>query len=297
MAEVRQQNTKEFGWNGTDGFVRNDGKYSILFNKPQLSFGYSALTYSSDPSATNIVLDTTGQKVDLTPEMVTELTNYIDSTAVLEPWEVTIPSSLLDSVVYVDGVLTFGRFGLPDVVADINPLVNSAVSAHNVSGAAHDDIRKLIPYRVKSEIVKTGSFEMAVGTDYSMFDILDALTNSTSGSLAPLLDVTSKKIKPFNVDHSYYLKFQIIGSWLGSTTNKSFEITIGTATVNKLVRSRDASVSSDSLSFSTFISVDVDGFLVQNGAPVVFRSNGGPFIITEILVVAEQLVHSDSIQV
>ncbi|ACR16507.1 putative lysis protein [Vibrio phage 4141] len=104
MPTPRSLNTVEFGWNGTDGYVKNDGKYQLLYTKPNLSFPYGVATYSSDPTVADIVLDQYGDLMEVTPEMEAEMSQYAVTNAVNEPWNTPQSRNYVVNVEPVDNL-------------------------------------------------------------------------------------------------------------------------------------------------------------------------------------------------
>ncbi|AFH14446.1 hypothetical protein VP3_0046 [Vibrio phage VP3] len=112
MPTPRSLNTVEFGWNGTDGYVKNDGKYQLLYTKPNLSFPYGVATYSSDPTVADIVLDQYGDLMEVTPEMEAEMSQYAITCACWLIMELqngtTLKQSLRTSLMITQSTLIAG---------------------------------------------------------------------------------------------------------------------------------------------------------------------------------------------
>jgi hypothetical protein len=85
-------------------------------------------------------------------------------------------------------------------------------------------------------------------------------------------------------------KLNLIASWAGSTENRSMTLNFVGTTGNTLIYSRDSSVTSDNVSFRTFLSIDQDGNIATNGTELTIVSNGAAFTATQVLLIAEQLV-------
>lgn len=86
MPNTKAQDTVEFGWSGTAGYIRNGGKYNLLTSKPQLTFSYDSLMYSTDPAVEDV--RTVGLQVfPLQPNEMSELHDYAVANSVTDPWK------------------------------------------------------------------------------------------------------------------------------------------------------------------------------------------------------------------
>lgn len=94
MSDNFQLNTKEFGWNGTDGYARNGGLYALLLEKPVFSFQYTSGVLSSDPNAHTAFIGTDGQEIVLTQAQHAEVLAFIESQAVEDPWLPDVPKEI-----------------------------------------------------------------------------------------------------------------------------------------------------------------------------------------------------------
>lgn len=85
MPSPKAQDTVEFGWSGTDGYIRNGGKYNLLTSKPSMSFAYDTVMYSTDPTVEDV--RTVGTQVfPLQPNEMNELNQYAVANSVSDPW-------------------------------------------------------------------------------------------------------------------------------------------------------------------------------------------------------------------
>lgn len=142
--------------------------------------------------------------------------------------------------------------------------------------------------RQKSEVTFTGLNLTIPTTATNLINLVKNLSHT--GSLAPFFNVTTNKLNVFNVGATVTFKLNIIGTWGGSSINRSMTVSFPSTTGNTLVESRDAVVMQDILSLSTFFSVDKDGNLATSGSDITIQSNGGTFTATTILLIAEQMV-------
>lgn len=142
--------------------------------------------------------------------------------------------------------------------------------------------------RQKSEVTLSGLNLTIPTTATNLINLVKNLPHA--GNLFPFFNVTTNKFNVFNVGATATFKLNIIGSWGGSSTNRSMTVSFPSTTGNTLVESRDAAVTQDALSFPTFFSVDKDGNLATSGSDITIQSNGGTFTATAILLIAEQMV-------
>jgi len=144
--------------------------------------------------------------------------------------------------------------------------------------------------RQKSEVTWSGiSLVIPTGSAINLINALKALTPS-GGTLAPFFNTTDNKLHVFNQNMTVNFKLNLIGSWAGSTENRSMTLNFIGTTGNTLTYSRDSSVTSDNVSFRTFLSIDQDGNIATNGTELTIVSNGAAFTATQVLLIAEQLV-------
>lgn len=144
--------------------------------------------------------------------------------------------------------------------------------------------------RQKSEVTWSGiSLVIPTGSPINLINALKALTPS-GGTLAPFFNTTDNKLHVFNQNMTVNFKLNLIGSWAGSTENRSMTLNFVGTTGNTLTYSRDSSVTSDNVSFRTFLSIDQDGNIATNGTELTIVSNGAAFTATQVLLIAEQLI-------
>lgn len=182
-------------------------------------------------------------------------------------------------------------------VSDID--ITSGASAYDIwlqqgnTGSEQDFLNSLqgASYvRQKSEVTWSGiSLVIPTESPINLINALKALTPS-GGTLAPFFNITDNKLHVFNQNMTVNFKLNLIGSWAGSTENRSMTLNfVGTAG-NTLTYSRDSSVTSDNVSFRTFLSIDQGGNIATNGTELTIVSNGAAFTATQVLLIAEQLV-------
>lgn len=150
-------------------------------------------------------------------------------------------------------------------------------------------------HRIKVEVRFSGLTAAlpAGATGVDLLTLLDGKTPHPSSvtGLAPFFKLSDHKFHAFPVDSILPVKVNIIGTWSGSTSNRTMLLDFVGSTGNQLSKSRDSSVPPpDVLSFITFFSVDKAGNLATNGAQMKLHSYGGDFTINEIILIAEQVV-------
>lgn len=153
-----------------------------------------------------------------------------------------------------------------------------------------DSLKGASYVRQKSEVTWSGiSLVIPTGSPINLINALKALT-PTGGTLAPFFNTTDNKLHVFNQNMTVNFKLNLIGSWAGSTENRSMILNFVGTTGNTLTYSRDTTVTSDNVSFRTFLSVDQGGNIATNGTELTIVSNGAAFTATQVLLIAEQLV-------
>lgn len=182
-------------------------------------------------------------------------------------------------------------------VSDID--ITSGASAYDIwlqqgnTGSEQDfldSLRGASYVRQKSEVTWSGiSLVIPTGSPINLINALKALTPS-GGTLAPFFNITDNKLHVFNQNMTVNFKLNLIGSWAGSTENRSMTLNFVGTTGNTLTYSRDNSVISDNVSFRTFLSIDQGGNIATNGTELTIVSNGAAFTATQVLLIAEQLV-------
>lgn len=182
---------------------------------------------------------------------------------------------------------------------DLNPTAGKGDSAYDIwlqqgnIGSEQDflDSLKGASYtRQKSEVTWSGiSLVIPTGTPINLINALKALT-PTGGTLAPFFNTTDNKLHVFNHSMTVNFKLNLIGSWAGATENRSMILTFNGTTGNTLTYSRDSTVTTDNVSFRTFLSIDQGGNIATNGTDMTIVSNGAAFTATQVLLIAEQLI-------
>ncbi|MBL5840863.1 hypothetical protein I4U30_21465 [Enterobacter asburiae] len=144
-------------------------------------------------------------------------------------------------------------------------------------------------HRVKSECYFTGlNLVIQTTTPVNLINLIKSLPHT--GSLSPFFNTTTNKLNVFNEDATCDFKLNVVGSWGGSTGNRSMTVDFPQTNGNSLTKTRDAQVTSDILSFPTFFSVDKGGNIATNGTDITIVSNGSNFTITSLLIIAEQII-------
>lgn len=142
--------------------------------------------------------------------------------------------------------------------------------------------------RNKSECYFSGLNLTIPTTSTNLINLIKALPHT--GNLSPFFNTTTNKLNVFNQNQSVSFKINVIGSWSGASTNRSMTIDFPQTNGNSLTKTRDASVTTDQVSMSTFFSVDLGGNMVTNPTDITIAANGAVFTATAILLIAEQIV-------
>lgn len=113
MPTPRLNSGIEFGWNGLNGYVKNNGKYQLLLSKPTFTFQYNSITYNSDVLKGNLFLNTSNERFEPTEEHLQEIQAYAEATAVTNPWE-----PVLNLPVHVEDLASLTGTGFVKVSSD-----------------------------------------------------------------------------------------------------------------------------------------------------------------------------------
>lgn len=145
--------------------------------------------------------------------------------------------------------------------------------------------------RRKSEVFWTGlNLVVPEDTPTNFINLIKAIV-PTSGTLEPFFKITDNKLHPFNEDTTVTFKLNLKGTFTGATTaQRSVSLDFVGTQGNTLTLNRSQSVTTSTLSFVTFFSVDKNGNMVTNGAAINIFASGSPFTLSEVLLVAEQRV-------
>ena len=129
-------------------------------------------------------------------------------------------------------------------VSDVD--ITSGASAYDIwlqqgnTGSEQDflDSLKGASYvRQKSEVTWSGiSLVIPTGSPINLINVLKALTPS-GGTLAPFFNTTDNKLHVFNQNKTVNFKLNLIGSWAGSTENRSMTLNFVGTTGNTLTYS------------------------------------------------------------
>lgn len=142
--------------------------------------------------------------------------------------------------------------------------------------------------RRKSELLFTG-LSLTIGqTAINLINSIKSLPHS--GEFLPFFDITNDKLIVSNENSSLHFKINLIGAWAGGSSNRSVQVDFVGTMGNNLVYSRDLAVTVDTVSLTTFLSVDAGGNLATNGSAITIKSNGGNFVASTVFIVAEQMV-------
>lgn len=187
----------------------------------------------------------------------------------------------------IKGSLSFGK--LPKADSQGN-LVDSKLTDDGTKLAYNgNEVTDSRTQRKKTEVYYTGvSVTLTAGTQYNLVNLLKALT-ANSGTLAPFFDTTSNKLKVINDNASCMFKLNLVGDWSNASSNRSIQIDFVGTNGNRLVANRSSATIADSLTLSTFLSVDKNGNLATNGSTVNLTAVGINFTITSALLIAEQV--------
>lgn len=145
--------------------------------------------------------------------------------------------------------------------------------------------------RRKSELWWTGlSRSITDNSDINLITLLKGVAPPQSGAFAPFFDTVADKLRVFDQDASVAFKVNLIGSWSGSSTNRSMRLTFQGTNGNVLEANRVQGFTQDVITLATFFSVDAGGNLALNGSSPILTVFGAPFTLTNCLLIAEQVV-------
>ncbi|UIW11489.1 MAG: hypothetical protein [Enterobacter phage ENC7] len=145
--------------------------------------------------------------------------------------------------------------------------------------------------RKKSEVFWTGlSLVIPEDTPTNFINLIKGVV-PTTGTLEPFFKIADNKLHPFNENSTLTFKLNLKGTFTGATTaQRSVTLDFVGTQGNTLTINRSQSVTTSTLSFATFFSVDKNGNMVTNGTAFNIFANGSPFTVSEALLVAEQVV-------
>lgn len=143
--------------------------------------------------------------------------------------------------------------------------------------------------RKKSEVFWTGlTLVVPEDTPTNLINLLKTIV-PTTGTLEPFFKITDNKLHPFNEDATVQFKLNLKGTFTGAATApRSVTLDFVGTQGNTLVLNRSQSVTTSTLSFVTFFSVDKNGNMTTNGTVINIFASGSPFTLSEVLLVAEQ---------
>lgn len=141
--------------------------------------------------------------------------------------------------------------------------------------------------RKKSELLFTGLSLVIPTTPTNLVALLKALTPA-SGTFAPFFDTANDKMAVFNENKTLNFKLVIAGAWVSGSLNRSMSVTFSGAVPDTLNEIRYPGTTTDNCTFTTFFSVDKDGFLATNGSTITIVSSGSTFTAATIKLIAEQ---------
>lgn len=91
--EVKQDNI-EFGWNDSKGYIKNNGKYNILYTKPTLSFPFKALMFATSLDISNMIVNMSNITTEfINEEQIKEVKAYVIANTLSDPWETQLPDT------------------------------------------------------------------------------------------------------------------------------------------------------------------------------------------------------------
>lgn len=188
----------------------------------------------------------------------------------------------------IKGMLTTSN-GIPKRSADGSLVDSKLTDSGTVLSYNSNEVLDSRLQRKKTEVYYTGaSVVLTSGTAYNLVTLLKALT-PVSGTLAPFFDTTTNKLKVINDNSSCAFKLNIVGNWANASGNRSLQLNFLGTNGNRLEANRTSATTGDSLTLSTFLSVDKDGNLATNGSSVELTAIGINFTITSALLIAEQV--------
>lgn len=196
---------------------------------------------------------------------------------------------IFDSLNVIDGQLTDLDSRVSSNTSKISDH-ETRITANELAIADLDSRVTDIEYaitRKKSEVVYTGQALVIPTTPVNLVSILKALTPA-SGTLEPFFDTINDKMVVYNESKTLNFKLTMVGSWTSGSLNRSISLNFTGAVPDTLNDIRYPGVTTDSVFFATFFSVDVDGFLATNGSTITIQSNGSDFTANTIKIIAEQ---------
>lgn len=154
-----------------------------------------------------------------------------------------------------------------------------------------------VPNRRKCEVHYSGvSINLLADTSYNLIELVKGLT-PVAGTLNPFFNTDSNKLNVYNSNESVHFKLNLIGSWNGATTHKSVQVDFLGTIGNRLLVNRPEGTGIDTVSLIGLLSIDINGNIATNGTAINLRSNGGDYLVTDILLIAEQNSTLDDINV
>lgn len=143
--------------------------------------------------------------------------------------------------------------------------------------------------RQKNEVRFSGISVAVTSTPVNLINAIKTYT-PTSGTLDQFINTISDKVNFYSYDSSTFFKLNFNGTWSNQSSNMSFTFELSNSTFSKLTSLRTPGIADDTLSFSTFVSIDEGDTLVTTGTPMMLSTNGGTFTITSMLLIIEQNV-------
>lgn len=140
--------------------------------------------------------------------------------------------------------------------------------------------------RQKSEVVFS-DINWTIGASQSLIDSLADL--EYTGSFAPFFSVLDNKFKPLNFGSVCSFKLNLIGTWDASGGNQYLVLDFPGSTGNNLVYSKSPAMDADTISITTFFSVDENGNLATNGSEIMITAPEAAFVVTDLVLIAEQM--------
>ena len=164
-------------------------------------------------------------------------------------------------------------------------------------GGLVSGIPQLQPTRRKAELKYTGlNITLTQNVPANLVNIIKNET-PVYGQLAPFFNTTSDKLNVYNANASVDFKLTLDGSFAGGGSSNRAIVLDFVGTDNTIVTPRPEGITNDTMSFTTFISVDKDGNIATNGSAITLEPIEQDYTITDILLVAEQVTNTTEINI
>ena len=192
--------------------------------------------------------------------------------------------------VWINGVMQYMTNGAYSILNNTVYLAEPLLAGDEVLIAIGSDIAPPYPFptRKKVEVYWSGVSINIPTTSTNLISLLKAVPQ-TSGTLAPFFNTTTNKLNVFNDDATLLFKLNLIGTWGSGSANRGMKVTFGGTAGNTLVVNRiQAEGPPDTLQLATYLSIDKNGNVANNGSILSIQSLGSTFTITSALLTVEQ---------